>query len=165
MTTITPVGRDMAGRFSKLAEIERRRVRQAMRQQAEMVKADYERTVATWKHKPAFTITEMDDGTRYTVGTDDEVYQFVSKGTRPHVIMARNAKVLAFRSGYQAKTTPRVIGSGGGGGSGPNVFRQIVHHPGTEARDFERTIQYESQRTIANNIQKAIDAGVREAKL
>lgn len=163
MTTIVPVGRDTAGKFRRLADIERQKVRAAMRAQAEMVRRDYEKTTATWEHKPEFTITETDGGTRFTVGTDDKIYGFVTHGTRPHIIEARNAPVLAFRGGYKAKTTPRVIGSGPGGASGDVMFRQQVHHPGTEARDFERTIQNEAQRTIANNVQRAIDQGVREA--
>jgi hypothetical protein len=165
MTTLTPVGRDSAGRFRRLADIERAKVRQAMRAQADMMKADFEKTTATWSHKPLFTITELEGGTRYTVGTTDEIYKFVSGGTRPHIIRARNAKVLAFKSAYQAKTRVRVIGSGPGGSSGENVYRREVQHPGTEARDFERTIQFESQRTIANNVQRAITQGVREAGL
>lgn len=165
MTTIVPVGRDSLGRFRRLADIEKVKIRGSMRQQAEAMKADFEKTVSTWSHRPLFTITEMDNGTRFSVGTTDEIYKFVSGGTRPHIIRARNAPVLAFKANYQAKTRPKVIGSGSGGSSGPGVYAVEVHHPGTEAREFERTIQFESQRTIANNVQRAITQGVHEAGL
>lgn len=57
---------------------------------------------------------------------------WVEKGTRPHIIKARNAKSLAF------------IRTGGGGMN----FRRKVHHPGAIAKPFLEPA-YEDQRDAA----------------
>lgn len=109
---------------------------------------DYQRTVQTWKDKPAFErIVEITgDTVTILVGTDNLIYKFVDKGTRPHFIFPRTAGgSLAFQWGgpgsYRAKTHPGVLGSGGGGSSGPKVHFRYVSHPGTEPRRFSETIQ------------------------
>lgn len=50
-----------------------------------------------------------------SVGSDDPVAVYIERGTRPHTIRARNARVLAFE------------------GSGGTVFAVSVNHPGTKA--------------------------------
>lgn len=54
------------------------------------------------------------------VGTDVEYAAAVHEGTRPHVIVPRNASVLAFQVG------------------GKKVFAMKVNHPGTRGRPFLR---------------------------
>jgi hypothetical protein len=44
--------------------------------------------------------------------------EWVHDGTRPHIIRAKNKKVLKFRVG------------------GDVIYRKLVHHPGTEPRPF-----------------------------
>ncbi len=74
------------------------------------------------------------------VGTDDEIYGYVNDGTRAHIIKARRAPRLAFKTGFTPKTTPRQIGSRKGGVSGNLVRPKQVRHPGTKARKFSKTI-------------------------
>jgi hypothetical protein len=49
------------------------------------------------------------------VGSDSPVAGYIERGTRPHTIRARNARVLAFET------------------SGGTVFARSVNHPGTKA--------------------------------
>lgn len=134
-----------------------------LREVAEEAKDDFERTVATWKDKPEFEIEERPRS--FAVVTDDEKYNWVDKGTRPHIIRPKNGNYLAFQGGYQAKTTPRVIGSRPGGSSGPTVYSQEVHHPGTEAREFSKTIYNKWQQEFASRMTDGIKQGVESVGL
>jgi len=121
----------------------------AMRSCGTEIKQDFEKTTATWEHKPEFEVlvSLTGPGPVVLVGTDDKVYRYVSEGTRPHLIFAgyytgkTNKRALVFKSGYRAKTTPRVLGSSEGGAFGTTVVRPYVEHPGTEAREFDSLVQ------------------------
>lgn len=108
----------------------------------EQMQGSHEAIVATWEKKPKFIAEVKVTRERITmlVFTTDEVYGWVSGGTRPHIIRAKNAVALRFQSGYKAKTRKGLIGSTAGGPSGPLVSAQAVEHPGTEAREFEKSI-------------------------
>ena len=120
-----------------------------MRKVATDVKKDYEKTTKTWKHKPKFevNVSLKPPGPTLIVETDDEIYGYVDKGTKPHLIFAgiytgkSNKKALAFPSKFSAKTRPGVIGSSAGSSGGPTVIRPYVQHPGTKARGFEEAIE------------------------
>ena len=119
-----------------------------MRKVATQVKKDYEKTTKTWKHKPKFdvNISLKPPGPVLIVETDDEIYRYVDKGTKPHLIFAgiytgkSDKKVLAFGSKFGAKTKPGVIGSSAGSSGGKTVLRPYVQHPGTKPRKFEEAI-------------------------
>jgi hypothetical protein len=106
------------------------------------IKQDFEKTVRTWRRKPKFEVLLSQARGRLSVliGTNDEVYAYVDRGTRPHLIFPRRAKALRFRGVYTAKTVPGVIDSREGGASGDEVFAAGVAHPGTAPRRFEETI-------------------------
>ena len=119
------------------------------------IKKDFEATTKTWKHKVKFTVVSaLDPNIEVLVGTDDEIYGYVNSGTglwgpkhSKYPIFAgiytgkSNKKALAFPASYKAKTRPRVIGSTGGGSSGPIVIRPYVEHPGIKPREFDKVIQ------------------------
>jgi hypothetical protein len=109
-------------------------------------------TVATWDHKPNFTVKKYKNGFEIRVtGVNAKIWRFVSDGTRAHFIRPRRAKRLRFQSSYSAKTEPNVIGSSAGGAFGANVFAAQVRHPGTRARNFEKIISSDA-REIAKRI-------------
>lgn len=116
----------------------RRAIKEALQAEAALVQADFEKTTATWDSAPSFDIS-ADGEFGVVIGTDDENYQRVDEGTRPHVIVAKG-KALAFTPGGSAKTRPRVIGSSGGSKGSGVVFTKRVNHPGTEGRDFSGVI-------------------------
>ena len=136
--------------------------RQAIYDQAnavadEMLK-DFKATTATWEHEVAFEkiVSLKPSPVEVLVGTDDEIYTYVNEGTRPHVILPKKAKALAFPSGYVAKTKPRVIGSQAGGSYGPNVFAAGVLHPGTKAREFDAVIEKKWAKQFRKDMEKAM---------
>jgi len=99
---------------------------------------DYKKTTKTWNHKPNFLSVRAKS--TITIFTNDEIYEYVSEGTKAHLIFPKNAKALRFSSKFRAKTRPRVIGSGQGSKSGKVVYSQGVIHPGTKAREFHHII-------------------------
>jgi hypothetical protein len=137
----------------------------AARDVSKEIKKDFEKTTKTWKMKVKFEelIEVGPKEVTIFVGTDNEIYGFVDKGTKPHPIVAKTDKGLMFRSGYTgAKTKPGVIGSvNRGPATGAWVKKMIVHHPGTEARGFSDTIQEKWQGILPKRMQKAIDLAAK----
>lgn len=130
---------------------------------AEDAKLDFEKTTETWKRNVKFVIDKRPRS--YAVITDDEIYHFVDKGTKAHIIRPVNAQRLAFSGGYQAKTTPRVIASNQGGSSGPTVYAMEVHHPGTDAREFTKTIMNKWEKKVADRMRQALKGGLESVGL
>jgi hypothetical protein len=117
---------------------------------AKDIENDFKSTTATWDHKVKFNrdVTDTIRKIRLSVGTDDEVYRWIDKGTRKNYPITGHLKrsgrrgMLAFPSGkYSAKTTPGVIGSVGTSprGGGTTIVRSVTH-PGIKPRKFAWTI-------------------------
>lgn len=137
----------------------------AMRKAGTQVKADFEKTTATWKHKPKFEmlISLTQPGPQLLVSTDDEIYGYLDRGTRAdYEIWAgyytgkSNKKALVFQKGYKAKTTPGVIGSGSGGSFGAIRHTPYVVHPGIKARDFEGAIKKKREKWFKGQMEAAM---------
>ena len=120
----------------------------AMFVSGEWAKKEFEKTTKTWSKKPKFEVMMSRAGGDMQVGvfTDDEIYNYVNGGTKPHLIFAgiytgkSNKKALRFRGSYYAKTFPGVINSVGGGSFGAWQHRPYVQHPGTKPRNFDTAI-------------------------
>lgn len=111
---------------------------------------DFEATTEDWKHEVTFEPIESfrwDSRAQVyaAVFTTDEIYNYVNNGTPEHDIPKTKPGPLRFRWGgrgsYKAKTRPGFIGSMPGGPTGPWVTMRKVHHPGTEAREFDKMIK------------------------
>jgi len=143
----------------------------AMRKAGTQVRKEFERTTKTWEHKPKFVeiISLTGPGPTILVGTDDKVYQWVDKGTKPHEIWAgaytgkSKAKALRFQGTYTAKTVPSVIDARNGGKSGDVVMRPYVQHPGTEARKFDEQIQKEWEPKFKRLMEDAMREAAKES--
>ena len=129
---------------------------------ADEMEDDFKKTTETWEHPVKFEkITDVSENMSILVGTDDEIYGYVDKGTRPHKIYPkRQGGKLYFKWGgsgsYRAKTTPNVIGSQGGGSSGDMVAFPYVNHPGTKARNFDKIIQKKWQVRFKRRMEDAM---------
>lgn len=131
----------------------------------EQVRREYQRTVQSWEKKPKFYVrSARGPGViEIVAGTDSELYRGVDLGNPPHVIRARKARVLRFRTGYVAKTTPGVIGSESGGYTDGFVSAQQVQHPGNEPRRFSLIIAESARKRMQRELQDAITEWVRES--
>jgi len=131
---------------------------EGVRELAEEAIGLYQKTTETWKHKPAFETQHRSTG-RWTVGTDDKIFGWVDKGTRPHIITARNVPLLRFTVPFRAKTKPGYLTSYAGSRGSQWVSKHSVRHPGTKARHFSRTIHARVQQRAANRLrQKLLEA-------
>ena len=125
------------------------------------MRTDLEKTTRTWKHKPIFTIRIDTKGDALvSVFTDSLIYYFVSHGTEPHIIKPRRKKVLAFNVPFTAKTKVRWIGSRNGSRGKLQVFSKGVHHPGTEARDYDDVLSKKWQPKFEILMQRRIDNAI-----
>lgn len=139
-------------RVTQELQLRARRLSQAAKDTAvdlgQRVYLDYQRTRSTWQHRVQFTRETQVNGDTVTVlvGTTDNIYRYVDRGTRAHFIAPRTpGGVLAFKWGgpgsYRAATRPGILGSRQHGPSGEQRYFKWVLHPGTEARRFTETIQ------------------------
>lgn len=133
-TVITTNGAKVSAKYKKLlAKLDgvRERASNALADDAIVM---FQKTTRTWRHKPQFK--KRKTATGFQIVTDDEIYGYVDKGTRPHIIQAKNAPFLVFRYPYKAATKPRVIGSTKATVGNNWARRLMVHHPGNKPRHF-----------------------------
>jgi hypothetical protein len=127
---------------------------------------DFHATTGTWKHQPKFQsdVSVLPDIVSVKVWTDDEIYGYVDKGTRPHIIRPRKpGGRLFFKVGGTPKTQPGQDTAGPGSPGTKLVAASEVHHPGTKARNFTKEIRLHHQKDFYNRIDKAIRKWARES--
>lgn len=137
-----------------------------MRKAGRGMEKDFKATTKTWTRQPVFkTVISLGrKGPEVLVGTDDPIYRYVSEGTKPHIIRPVRASALHFRGGaYRAKTTPGTISSRGGGASGGSVYAQVVHHPGTEARNFGAVIARKWRKPFKREMEAAMRRAAKKS--
>jgi len=144
-------------------------LRQAVNESLGLIRNDFNATTRTWEERVAFKMQPASDrgnSIRGFVGTDNMIYVYVDQGTRAHPIVAQRAPYLVFRSGrYQPKTRPGVIGSRSRGSrSGSFRSPKRVWHPGTEARNFAKTIEKRRQRNVETKVRAAFLKSLRSAR-
>lgn len=151
LRSITPKG--------KLFDLDKfdRQVSGALNDTIQTAKREFEKTTATWSNKPQFEVRRATSSKlKAEVFTRHEIYTYVVRGTKPHPITAKRAPALKFKTGFTSKTIPRKITSRRGGTSGGWASAKTVHHPGTEARDFDIVIAKELQPVLVKEVRNAI---------
>jgi hypothetical protein len=138
----------------------KRAIENAGNETAKAVQVDFNVTTRTWKHKPEFKIEHGAGRPIWDISTSDEIYGYVSEGTRPHVIKPKNARMLVFRQGgFRPKSRPGFIGSNAGSpATGETRVAKVVHHPGTQAREFAQAIAKKWKVEWPRQLQRAIRA-------
>lgn len=135
-----------------------RAIKNGMDAEAKRVESDLAATVQTWDNPAEFTITSSGPYTR-RITTTHAVWVMLNKGTRPHIIRPKNAKVLTWMgNNYRAKTRAGQLKSLKGGNNNTIVYAKEVQHPGTEAREWNIAAADKSKRFFAATMQRAIDA-------
>lgn len=124
-------------------------------------KVDFDTTTRTWNNRPTFLIRRTAPGER-KVYTTDLIYHFVSGGTRPHKIRAKNGPSLGFyATGFRPKSRRRWLGSNKGRRADKDFIRPVeVNHPGTEAREYPEAVVEKWNDKMPQVLQRAIDAEV-----
>lgn len=137
----------------------------ALRNVSNQMKRDFEATISSWTIKVDFKVSRksMGDSITFIVSTDNEIYIFVSGGTIPHPIAAKNVPFLKFQVDYTAKTQPGLLRSGPGGKSGAWATRLEVDHPGTEARNFHIIIAERAQEKYTEESNRALQDYLKQS--
>ena len=134
---------------------------------------ELKKTVTGWKgDKPKFESLIGLDSQGASVatgptGSDKGVQKWVwlDEGTRAHVIRARRARRLRFRSGgFRAKTSVGKFESGAGrAASGPYRFPLSVQHPGTKARGWSALLSKRRKEPFRRRLFAAMNKAAQEA--
>jgi len=154
-------------------------VKEIKRKMDDQVKPDllklFREVVADWDTKIQFGAKKVFKGDELVVfvfpkGKNKLIWRYVSFGTKPHKIEAKNAPMLVFPWGgpgsYQPRTRP--VGKFGEPGTVRNakiVAFRSVQHPGTEARLFEQAIARRYRPKFDRIMAKAIVRGISNARI
>ena len=135
----------------------------------EIVRRLYKATTTTWSNKPAF-VKETKIGAAElvaTVSTNHLVYRMQHEGTtkKNYLIpgVVKPGKRLHYQKGYKRKTQVGIIGSTGGGKSGPWTHPVQITHPGYEGGKWTPAIVKMRQKPYQENMDKAVDQGLKKA--
>lgn len=140
-----------------------------MRDVGERIREEFEDTTKTWNHKPSFepstSVPKVGaDMISVETTTTDKQYNWVSDGTRPHLIFPVNSKALAFPGTFIPKTFPGIIGSGVGFVGPVDEIHPSVAHPGVEARKFDKAIAESEKKNIKISLRKTISLVAKASK-
>lgn len=131
-----------------------------------MIKS-HELIVANWKNKVTFSAEKSirPDKIRifvFPTGPNKQIWIYVDQGTKPHPIKPRKKPLLIFSWGgpgsYIPKTKAKPARTVAGGGKVQNaqIVRSTgVDHPGSEAREFSRTIAEDIKPEFKKEIENA----------
>ena len=155
-----------------LNSIVRKQIKEKMdRQVKPALLKSHELIVANWKSDVGFQARKFISGDEIAIiifptGKDKKIWDYVDQGTRPHVILPRNAPNLVFKTGYSPKTLakPARTVAGGGKATGPTVYAKKVNHPGTEAREFTKTIAEDIKPKFKSEIENAFRQAARQVQ-
>lgn len=128
------------------------------------LKKMFQQTTEGWSKKPTFGIWHYRSNTSIStrvatvagIMQNSEIYALVSKGSPPHTILPKTARLLRYQTGYRAATSPGSIDSRSPQRFGNYVLRNAVHHPGFEGREFDKTIGEMYRDTFQADMQEAM---------
>ena len=123
---------------------------------AQRMRRSFGETVRTWEDKPKFRQeTETHPEPAVAVYTEDEVYGYVSGGTRVRrAVMSQD---------FSPKTRPGQLRARPGRGGVVFISRKI-ELPGIEAREFPAQVEDRHQGEYADAVNAAIDRALRRTR-
>ncbi|RMG89649.1 MAG: hypothetical protein D6706_21000 [Chloroflexi bacterium] len=130
--------------------ISEKEIKAALSSAGKVVEQTLKRPTGTWSSPVRFAKKAEDFAVE--IYTTDKRFVFVDAGTRPHTITPKRSPLLAFRSEYVAKTTPRVPDPRPGRSGGQMVFAKSVQHPGIQAREFTLVARRYGQKVLSNKL-------------
>lgn len=134
----------------------------------------FQKTIEGWDTSPVnrFELGPVNFRTKHHFGpisnwvrvsTSSKKYAMVNEGTPPHPIPARPGRLLRFRSGYRAATSPRRLSSMAPMRFGDWWKAKTVQHPGIrEPRKFDETIAEKYLPVFERDIQEAVNRGAKK---
>ena len=118
---------------------------------------DFIKTTRKWKKKPKWVrqVDHFDNAIIVQVYTLNEIYGYVDKGTKKHIIVPRNKTVLKFRGGsYSGRGRPK---------GSDYVFTKFVNHPGFKGYQHTERITKEWTPKILTRFESAIKRAAKQS--
>jgi len=142
----------------------------ALRKEGTVQKKLLRQTTAHWSgDKPTFTaeISLTGGDANLLVGPIGNTmgvkkWVWTDEGTKPHIIRPKRARALRFRSGYKSGSRPGTFVTGRSSYSGGWVSAQIVHHPGTKARNWSSLLLKERFLPFNTAMNAAVRNGIKK---
>lgn len=139
-----------------------------MREEAEIERRMFLRTVRTWSHKPHFQMEQrLDTGRRrgsVKVWTTDQVYGWIDEGTKAHYVPKSGVATMMFPSRSRPKTKVRTIGSGAGSRSNYITRRGRWRVSGITPRKFSAEVKKRRRKPYTKSMNDAVERGVNKNK-
>ena len=121
---------------------------------AKRMKRSFEKTTRTWSRDVRFQqLTEVRPDPAVAVYTTDEIYGYVSGGTR--------VRRALMSPDYDPKTKPGVLDSFPGRGHVVFISRDL-NLPGIEARNFPKLVEKKHGKAYRREIERAIKRAARK---
>ena len=130
----------------------------ALNKISDNVKTDFESVTATWKGKPRFQGRKATQSKPVaTMWANSDTWVWGNRGTKPHIIAPRGGGVLAFKPGYNRKSSRSSLSSSRGGSFGKTVYtRRPVRHPGTDGGFWDKQSAIKQQPALTQMMKDAV---------
>lgn len=124
---------------------------------AKAMKRSFQKTVRTWEHPVTFhQITESRPDPTVLVYTDDDIYGYVSGGTR--------VRYVVMTPDFSPKTRPGLLDSRPGRG-GVSHFDFRHPRPGIQARKFDVLVERRHKKRHQREVERAIQRALKAAAI
>ena len=129
-----------------------------MEEFVDLMDKDFQSSTKDWKTKVDFDKKVRTKGSAIEgeESTDNDIYRFVSAGTKRHYVAPRRAKVLAFKPNYKSKSVVGTVPSRSGGASGNTVFSRGHFVNGIKAREYPTQIAKKRMKDFIKIMENAI---------
>lgn len=124
---------------------------------AREIERDFIKTTKKWKKRPIWirSIKHTKNQIVIFVGTENEIYGYVDKGTKKHIIRPKKAEALRFRgSSYRGRGRPR---------ASDYVFAKFVMHPGFKGYGHSKRIAKKWKPLVVIRMDAALARAARQS--
>lgn len=121
---------------------------------------ELQRATATWKNPLQLEIDDTDEGA--TISTDDQRYEWVDEGTKPHDIRPRNARVLRFLPGNGVRSEIARRKNNAARRDAQAVYTRQVRHPGIKPRSITERVMAKRRIPIVSAVEDAVEKAINQ---
>lgn len=133
--------------------------KETLRQQKRNAR-EIKRATATWQNPLQLEIEDTDDGV--TISTEDQRYEWVDEGTKPHEISPRSARVLRFLPGYRVRAEIARRQENSARRDARMVFAKKIIHPGIRPRSITERVMAKRRLPIISAIKDAVEKATNQ---